>query len=283
MISDISGKKEYSYEEQMRLVTENPNNIGLILYPHRDTQWKAVNREFCEHLIEYIEDPDPKLIKMCLNNSPSTYTYIRNPTEEHMWLIIKNGSCYINLIENPSEEMQIYAISNPGIFKTVKQIMDGIKNPTEKVKRLAVEKDPYAVLSIKNPSIELQMLAVQKEPDVITHWHPVFGNRKELDGRVKFDRSVILAAIEKNFNLIGIIDDVPEELQIKAVKSKFFYIDWIKNPCKRAQEIAYEIICRTMGSVAPVYIKRLDKEFREKYLLEYPNPKNEKFLNLSDD
>ena len=78
-----------------------------------------------------------------------------------------------------------------------------IKNPTEKMKLIAVKNDGFAIDLIKNPTEEMQILAVQQ-----------------------------------NGNVIKFIKNPSEKVQEEAVKQNGLAIQYIENPSEKIQEEA---------------------------------------------
>ncbi len=170
--------------------------------------------------------------------------YIKNPSEEQQILAITQNGYAIKYIPNPAYKIQQIAFShqatavqfvaNPAsdlletAFMKDPNVLQFIKNPTYEQKLSAVTRKGGTIQYIKDPSAELINIAITQNPISISYL-------------TKPSNNIILSAIRRNPRSVKvIINKIPRELQIEALKQKGQLIKYIKNPDAELVEISLQ-------------------------------------------
>ena len=126
---------------------------------------------------------------------------------------------YQKLLNENREAFLVSAVEQDGY------IIQSIKNPSEKLQRLAVTQKGYAIQFIKNPSEKIQELAVSRNGYAIRYIKKPSEELKEL-------------AVKQDGCAIQYIKNPSEELQKLAVSEDGYAIHYINNPSEKVQKIA---------------------------------------------
>ena len=132
--------------------------------------------------------------------------------------VVSDGKA-IKYIKNPSEKLKEIAVKQNG------NAIKYIKNPSEKLKELAVKQNKNAIKHIKNPSTKIQELAVKQNGYVIKYIKNPSEKIQEL-------------AVKQNGYVIKHIKNPSEKLKELAVKENGYAMQYIKNPSEKIQELA---------------------------------------------
>ena len=158
--------------------------------------------------------------------------------------MIKIHPSLIEYIKNPSEEIQLMAVQKSGFL--IKHIIRKGIEPSEEVKLAAVKQHGFSIEYIENPSEQVQFVAVKDNPDAILD---IIRKGIQPSGQVQ------LAAIKHNPyyfkyatdyeyiintrpDLIMYIQNPSEELQMIAVQKIPYTIRDIETPTERVKQLA---------------------------------------------
>ncbi len=144
-------------------------------------------------------------------------------------------------MRNPSEAVQRIAI------RADADNIRYISNPTERIKQMAVEADPFSIRYIPNASEELKMKAVTDLPDAIQYianpseslkWKAVQDKGSAIQYIPNPSDSLKWAAVQDDWSSIRYIPDASEELKLAAVKRSGLAIQYISNPSEELKMAA---------------------------------------------
>lgn len=168
--------------------------------------------------------------------------YLMNATLEQQLIAVKQNGYAIRHINNPNYGVQKQAYkTSPTAVQFVKEPFDDlliqafeqdpnvlpfIKKPTYQQKLSAVSRKGATIQYIKFPTSELIDIAINQNPMAIEHLKDA-------------DNKYILKAIKSNPKCVkNIINKLPRNLIIEALKMKGYLIKYIKNPDDELIQIA---------------------------------------------
>ena len=111
-----------------------------------------------------------------------------------------------------------------------------IKNPTDKLIKLAINQAGWAIKYVNNPSEELQLLAVRKNYDSIKFIKEPFARVQEEAVKISYDairyinsptHNAELIAIKNNEGAIRLINDLDKNKILKFLKVNFLVINYV--------------------------------------------------------
>lgn len=136
----------------------------------------------------------------------------------------------IKYIKNPSEKLQKLAV------RTGPEAIKWIKNPSEELKKFAVQSNGHVIQHIPNPSEELQLIAVKSAGGALQHL-------------ANPSKAVQLAAVQQFGGAIKFVDNPSDDIQVAAVENYAEAIKYIDNPCADAQLAAVQQDGRTIEDI----------------------------------
>ncbi len=170
--------------------------------------------------------------------------FIDNPTEEQQLLAVTQNGYAIKYIPNPAYKVQEMAFSHQA---TAVQF---VANPATDLLEAAFLKDPNVLQFIKNPTYEQKLSAIRRKGGTIQYITDpsaelidmaITQNPISISYLTKPDNNLILFAIRRNPRSVKvIINKIPRDLQIEALKCKGQLIKYIKNPDTELIEIALQ-------------------------------------------
>jgi len=122
----------------------------------------------------------------------------------------------IKYIKNPSEKLQKLAV------RTDPEAIKWIKNPSEELKKFAVQSNGHVIQHIPNPSEELQLIAVKSDGRALQHL-------------ANPSKAVQLAAVQQFGGAIKFVDNPSDDIQLAAVQQNGEALQWIRNPTEAVQ------------------------------------------------
>lgn len=257
-------------------IQQNYHALAYVLNPTEELQQFAIKES--SWAIQYIENPTEDLSLLAVNANGNVLELIKNPTNEVYLAAIQNNPTVIQSIplNKVTEEMCWTAIKSahsykyldkphsilsyiPHSFLTPAFMEKAIEQygtliasiPAEKqsdsLQQLAVNSDPYSILSIKNPSQDLIIQAVKQKPRLIRS----LPNPSEL---------VLCLALEQDGMLI---EDIPvkhrtPELCLTAVAQNGFALEYIKQQSQKLCETAV-----AQNGLALKFVKKQTKKIQE--------------------
>jgi hypothetical protein len=124
-------------------------------------------------------------------------------------------------VKDPSEKVQLAAVED------YPASIEYLENPSEKVQLATVKKNGANLVYITDPSDEVMRVAITHTPAVIEHFeHPA--------------EHLQLIAINENPRNIQYIENSTEKVQLIAVNAKGHYIEFISNPTEKVQLAAIQ-------------------------------------------
>lgn len=154
--------KDADQKELAKAVAKNPKLIKSMYSwfdkkkgPSKDLQLVAIGSD--PYAIQYIKNPSEEMQLRAVSMNPWVLRYIKNPTDKVYEKAIRlNPNLFFNVpTERASEELQVHVVSI--LYSTIRDI----KNPSERVQLAAVNNDPDAINYIKNPTDKVKKLAQQ--------------------------------------------------------------------------------------------------------------------------
>lgn len=183
--------KNPSLELQLIAVRQHGGSIQFIENPSHEVQIEAVKQS--GHAIAYIKNQTPLFIELALKYDPGTFRHFHVQEESH----------------------QLRAISHkPALFEYA-------KNPSEKVKNLALALDGRNISFVENPTKD--DIATVFNDDYQNIWY-LYNRNIELPDEIKF------LAIEKDPFMIKYIKNPNYSLKCLAIKLNPSVIEFVPEP-----------------------------------------------------
>lgn len=193
--------KNYLKKGPLWLITKNGKRFALFSF--ESGQFMDVNdRALSKEKMFPILDAWPEAIELIIKNLktyPRTYQYLKDVDEKTM-------------------------LDNIEAFEY-------FNNPSEKVQKLAIEKNPKNIQYIEKPSDDIQDLAISKDPNIFNY----------IKNPKKGILETVIKHLDKNPHVLEhIIDHVPENIIEKAITLDPTVIRYIKNPSKKILDLVLE-------------------------------------------
>lgn len=240
---------------QEAAVSTNPYAIKHIRQPSEKIRTMALYS--CGLVLKYIPFPTPSEMEIAIKQNPKALEFIpdnlrevykmkldkyqqsiveapKEQTEEkrvvvskHIWEsltedeildILEDDPEQIEFIPNPSEDMQLVALYRPENTPLIKKI----QNPTNRVCKYIISRDPTSILYLQNPHRDHKVLALSKKPILLLNQN-LFSE--------PFEQEYIITALKDKYTIQEVfnmsIDDVKKKWcnNNKALAS---YFDQIK-------------------------------------------------------
>lgn len=205
-------------------------------------------------ILKYITRQTERMHLEALKNGLEDCSIIKHPSEKVQNKMLLKDATNIRFITNPSQEVQIKAI------KKNADAIKYIKNPIESVKLMAVKKNPKNIRFIEKPSKLLRLTAIRCKLDNqirITDDEINFVNDLDECEQIKLisypytqvlklirkpSKDLLIQAVGRKPETIyffqdneSISESFKKELQLIAVQKNPDAIQYINNPCKKAQ------------------------------------------------
>jgi len=146
----------------------------------------------------------------------SKYKDLNLKSEKEQINILKKYPYLFYKIKNPSEKVQSVAVNKDG--NTIKYI----NNPSEKLQIAAINQNWSSIRYIKNLSEKLQIIAVLR-------------NQKAIKYIKNPSEKIQLVAVNRNGHAIRFIENPSENVQLAAVNKSGYAVEYIKNPSEKVQ------------------------------------------------
>ncbi len=227
-LSDTKSSRELDKEEELEFYKSNQAEIF-----YEDNQYKIIIPRSKEAAIYF-----GRGTRWCTSaDNDNRFEYYNN--KGYLYIILFKGidtrwqfhfeeRQFMNEQDEELSREEIMATGLPEIFEKISEeslSLFLLRNPSEEVQRLAVQKNGYAIQLIDNPSVEVQKLAVQEDGYSIQF----IDNPSE---------EVQKIAVQENGFAIELIDNPSVEVQRLAVQKNGYAIFYIKNPSVEVQKLA---------------------------------------------
>ena len=228
--------KDYSEEEQIKIVSFDPYKIEHIKNPSEKVQLAAIKKS--PNVVGIIKNLTDKMAQVAVSIDAGAIVYLDNPSRKLMEIAVKKNPIVIRHLNDPPIDLVQYAIGlNPGIITR----MDNIHELPEEIILTAIENDDgvygvfqylhsYGGISITR---KMAMAAVENNGYAIQYIDP------EMQ-----DEEIQRAAVKSRVAAIGYCDNPSPELMKYAVKKDSRAITTFKNPSKELQMIAVKDYAR---------------------------------------
>ena len=144
-------------------ILSEAQSFRYVKNPTREQQLLAIQRNGC--CIRFIKDPDNELLLIAARSNGMSLKYIKNPSKELQKIALHNNGNAIEFIEDPDEELQLIAVRQGGSgMKCNGMAITHVKNPTVKVLKETILKNPAMVRYMSNLSEEMQLFAINAQP-----------------------------------------------------------------------------------------------------------------------
>ena len=231
--------KEFTEEEQIKIVSYDPYKIEHIKNPSEKVQLAAIKKS--PNVIGIINNLTDKMAHVAVSIDAGAIVYIDNPSRKLMEIAVKNNPIIIRHIDNPPMDLIQYAIGmNPGIITR----LDNISELPEEVILTAIENDDghgifQYIHSLAIPiTREMAMAAVKNNGYAIQY----------IDAEMQ-DEKMQRAAVESRAMAIGYCDNPSLDLMKYAIKNDSDSISNIKNPPKEIQMMAVKYYPKNVLSI----------------------------------
>ncbi|PLY08031.1 MAG: hypothetical protein C0625_03535 [Arcobacter sp.] len=240
-------KKPFKYysnptkEAQLLAIEKNVNNIFNIKNPSKEVIKKAIEKNY------------RIVTRLTLNNEMKLFAIKQNLKVFNLITLDKKSQDYF-FKTTKFLDKDLAHDKKLELLKKYPFCIKYIKNPTEEEQLIAINSNSYALNYIKTPvSEKIKLTAIKRSPNVFKQIkNPSFELQKE--------------AVKANAKNIQYIKEQKEELQILAVQSDGYAIEYIENPSLKVEEISL----RETRTHSVSHIKKPNLALLERYISIYP-------------